>query len=320
MQILNAKAIDALLDHLSVIEAIRLAFKSDIAVPTRHHHTIERASGNATHLLMPAWHSERDANPAQFIGVKVVNVFPGNGQRGLPSVMGSYLLMSGITGAPLAVMDGARLTLWRTAAASALAARYLAAPDAKTHLMVGAGALSPFLLRAHSVVRPIARRLIWNHNPAKAHNLAKQMCSTGLAAEVVENLQAATSEADIISCATLSHTPLIRGEWVQPGTHLDLVGAFTPKMRETDDETIRRARIFVDTREGALKEGGDLVQPLLAGIIKPDKVEADLFALCREDFRIHRAQEDITVFKSVGCALEDLALASLLASRLGLSP
>jgi len=320
MQVLTAKAIDALLDYPSVIDAVKHGFCADIKVPTRHHHTMERAGGNAAHLLMPAWHGEGGTQPALFLGVKVVNVFPGNGARGLPSVMGTYLLMSGITGAPLAVMDGARLTLWRTAAASALAARSLAAPNAKTHLMVGAGALSPFLIRAHACVRPIIRHLIWNRNTQKARALAQQMRAAGLAVDAVETLEAAAREADIISCATLSHEPLIKGAWLKPGAHLDLVGAFTPQMRESDDEAIRRARVFVDTRDGALKEGGDLVQPLASGLIQPDKVEADLFDLCRGTFTLRRAREDITLFKSVGTAIEDLAAASLIAARLGLAP
>jgi len=310
MRVIDAAAIDAALTFPALVDAIDTALRADITVPLRHHHTLPRADGDATHLIMPAWSS----GAGGALGVKIVNVFPGNGARSLPSVQGSYLLMDGDTGAPLAVMDGARLTLWRTAATSALAARYLAAPQAKTHLMVGAGALAPFFIRAHRATRPITRTLIWNQTHAKAEALAKTLRAEGLDVDAAPDLEAAARDADIISTATLSKVPLVRGSWLKPGAHLDLVGAFTPLMRESDDEAVLRARLFADTRGGVLKEGGDLVQPIANGVIMAEKLEADLFDLARGTCCFMRQPDDITLYKSTGGAVFDLATAMLVAA------
>lgn len=315
MRVIDSAGVDQALDFPALVAALDDTLRSDVVVPVRHHHTISRADGDATHLIMPAW----AAGAGGFLGIKLVNVFPGNGARGLPSVMGTYVLMNGDTGAPLGVIDGTRLTLWRTAATSALAARYLSREDAATHLMVGAGALSPFFLRAHRAIRPIRRSIIWNKTRANAEKIADQLAAEGIAVEVADDLEAAVRAADIISTATLSKVPLVRGAWLKPGAHLDLVGAFTPDMRETDDDCVLRARIFVDTRGGALKEGGDLVQPIKAGLISADVVEADLFDLARGKVTISRAAEDITLYKSTGGAAFDLATAALVAKACGIS-
>jgi ornithine cyclodeaminase len=310
MRNVDAAAVHRALDYGSLIEALRAAFRAGCELPVRHHHTVTTPDGSAaTLLLMPAW------RVGGRIGVKTVTVFPGNAARGLPSVMGVYLLLDGATGAPLALIDGVALTLRRTAAASALAASYLARPDAWRLVMVGAGALAPHLVRAHAAARPIREVAIWNRSPARAEALAADLAGEHFAAAVTSNLAEAVAGADIVSCATLSHQPLVRGEWLRPGTHLDLVGAFTPAMREADDAAVRRARLFVDTRGGALKEAGDIVQPLRAGLIGERDVEADLFELCRGEHRGRSGADEITLFKSVGTALEDLAAAELVYDR-----
>jgi alanine dehydrogenase len=310
MRVISAGEIDQALDFPLLITALKAAFASGITVPVRHHHAIERAgAATATHLLMPAWTN----NPGEdsFLGTKIVNVFPDNGKRGLPSIFGTYLLMSGATGETLAAMDGTRLTAWRTAAASALAASFLARTDSSRMVMVGSGALAPFLIRAHASVRPIRHVTLWNRSRAGAEALAAEMADTGLAITVSEDLEAAVREADIVSCATLSGQPLVHGRWLKPGTHLDLVGAYNPAMRESDDECVRRARIFVDTRGGAMKEGGDIAQPLADGVITKADVLGDLTDLCSGTLAFTRMAEDITLFKSVGTAIEDLAAAML---------
>lgn len=314
MRVVSADEIDSVLAFPALIGAIDDTLRSDIVVPVRHHHTITRPDGDATHLIMPAWAS----GAGGFLGVKLVNVFPGNAARGLPSVMGSYVLMNGDTGAPIAVIDGTRLTLWRTAATSALAARYLAGADAATHLMVGAGALAPFFIRAHRSVRPITRTILWNKTRANAEKLAEQLAGEGVTVEVTDDLERAARQADIISTATLSTAPLIRGAWLKPGVHLDCVGAFTPAMRETDDDCVRRARLFVDTRGGVLKEGGDFVQPIRDGVIAENSIKADLFDLARGVFHLHRSANDITFYKSTGGAVFDLAAAALIARESGI--
>ncbi len=310
MRVIDREGVDAAIDFPALIAAIEDALRAEITLPVRHHHVVPRADGDATHLIMPAWHK----GSGGFLGVKIVNVFPGNGARSLPSVMGTYVLMHGDTGAPLAVIDGTRLTLWRTAAASALAARYLAKPDASVHLMVGAGALAPFFIRAHRAVRPITRTLLWNKTRGNADKLAEELSAQGLTVEVAEDLEAAVRQADIISTATLATAPLVRGAWLKPGAHLDCVGAFSATMRETDDEAVQRARLFADVRASVLKEGGDFVQPIKAGIIPVTKIEADLFDLARGSVAFGRKADDITFYKSTGSAIFDLAAAALVAN------
>lgn len=315
MRMIGRDGIDAALTFPALIDAIEAALKADIVLPVRHHHAIERNDGNATHLIMPAWHGKAGG----FLGVKIVNVFPGNAARSLPSVMGTYVLMNGDTGAPLAVLDGTRLTLWRTAAASALAARFLARADASVHLMVGAGALAPFFIRAHRAVRPISRSVLWNKSRENAERVAAMLAPEGIHVEVMDDLEAAVRQADIISTATLSTKPLVLGDWLKPGVHLDCVGAFSAAMRETDDDAVLSARLFADIRESVLKEGGDFVQPIKAGLITPAAIEADLFDLVRKRVHVARQPEDITFYKSTGSAIFDLAAAALVAKTSGLA-
>ena len=207
------------------------------------------------------------------------------------------------------------LTLKRTAAASALASSYLSRPDCERLLMVGTGALAPHLIMAHASVRPICNVLVWGRSPEKAAKLAKRLDRREFRVDYTEDLPAAAQGADIISCATLSHDPLVLGEWLRPGQHLDLVGGFKPDMRETDDASIRRARVFVDTRAGACTEAGDIVQPVESGVLDPDDIAGDLFELTRGERAGRRFYDQITLFKSVGTALEDLAAARLAVER-----
>jgi ornithine cyclodeaminase/alanine dehydrogenase-like protein (mu-crystallin family) len=311
MRVVSAAAVDGALTFPALIDALADAFRSDAHVPVRHHHEIEREVP-ATLLLMPAWTgSAADA----FVGVKVVSVYPENGAKGLPAVLGTYLLMDGTSGAPLAALDGTRLTVWRTASASALAARYLLREDAERMVMVGSGALAPFLIRAHLSQRPIRDVSLWNHNPEKAEALARSLSAEGLPVRAVRDLEGAVREADLVSCGTLATEPVVRGGWLKPGAHLDLVGAFNLRMREADDEAVRRARVFVDT-PAALREGGEVALALKAGAITEDHVQGDLFGLCRGEIPGRTSAEEITLFKSVGTALEDLAAAMLVWRRL----
>ena len=310
MRMIDAGQVDRTLDFGGLVETLREGFRDGAVQPVRHHHTIERPDGAAsTLLLMPAWSDFERAGTTDggFIGVKIVTVSPNNNAIGKPAVMGLYLLLDGRTGEPLALIDGQRLTQWRTACASALAASYLARQDASRLLIVGAGALAPFLARAHSAVRPIEEIRIWNRTPANAEKVAKGLSTHGLNAAAVSDLADEIGRADIVSSATISTDPLIHGAALRPGTHVDLVGGFTPKMREADDEAIRRARVFVDTMAGATKEAGDIVQPLASGLLAKEAIVADLFGLTRGEKKGRETAEEITLFKSVGAALEDLA-------------
>ncbi|CAM5774707.1 ornithine cyclodeaminase [Labrys miyagiensis] len=309
MRVITADEIDALLTFPELVEALREAFASDFVTPPRQHLEIGHGAGAATGLIMPSW-TGNAPGPGAFLGTKLVNVFPANGARGLPAVLGTYVLMSGETGAPLAAIDGTRLTHWRTAAASALAASYLARDDATTLAMVGAGALAPFLIRAHASQRPIREVTIWNHRAERAGHVAAELSREGVQVRYEPDLEKAVRGADIVSCATLSNLPLVRGDWLRPGTHLDLVGAFNLQMREADDEALRRAEIFIDT-PSALTEGGDIAVAIQAGLIGPDDVGATLADLAHGRHKGRGAAEAVTLFKSIGSALEDLAAAIL---------
>lgn len=312
MRIITGSDIAEALTFPELIETLRSAFRAGAVVPVRHHHRIALPDQpDATLLLMPAWsdfaaqgHSGRG-----YVGVKIVSVFPGNAEHGRPALSGIYLLMAGRSGEPLALIDGQALTLWRTAAASALAASYLARHDSSRLLMVGAGALAPYLIEAYATVRPISEVLIWNRHLERAEKLAARLAGRRYTVAATAELEEAVRGADIVSCATLSREPLVHGAWLAGGTHLDLVGAFTPEMREADDAVVEQARLFVDTRAGALHEAGDLVQPLASGLIAEEDIAADLFELARGEKAGRRYYDQITLFKSVGTALEDLAAA-----------
>jgi ornithine cyclodeaminase/alanine dehydrogenase-like protein (mu-crystallin family) len=308
VRVIGEAELAAALDDRGLVECLREAFRQGAEAPLRHRHSVPAPGGEGTLLLMPAWQQGRS------LGVKVVTVFPGNAARGLSAVQAAYLLLDAETGRPLALMHGAMLTRRRTAAASALAAGYLARPDSSTLLMVGTGSLAPHLVAAHAAARPIREVRVWGRSADKAAALAARLDGAGLRAIAVSDLAGAVAAADIVSCATLSAEPLVRGPWLRPGTHLDLVGGFTPAMREADDDAVRRSRVFVDT-PAALEEAGDVVQPLQGGILKREDV-ADLFDLVRGRRPGRQAEAEITLFKSVGAALEDLAAARLAYERL----
>lgn len=290
-----------------LIDALADMFRSGCVMPTRHHHDMEiPGEPDGTMLLMPAW------VPGGYAGVKVATVVPGNAERNLPAVSAQYLLSDARTGEMLALVDGGELTARRTAAASALAARYLARSDARHLLVLGTGRLAPNLIAAHMAVRPIQEVTVWGRSKDKASELARELEQRfPISVRPADTLKDALGKADIVSAATLSTEPLISGKHLKPGAHVDLVGAFKPSMRESDDDLIKRAEIYVDTRDGCLSEGGDIVQPLKTGLISPQDIQADLYELCRGEHPGRQSDEAVTMFKSVGAALEDLAGAIL---------
>lgn len=305
MKVISAAELAKVAPYSAIVEALREGFKTDIATPVRHHH---ETSPVATLLLMPAWSRE-------WTGLKTVIVKSDNAAKNLPTVQASYLLVKNDTGETVAIMDGTELTRRRTAAASALAASYLARPDASTLMLVGAGALGAHFVRAHAAVRPIKRVLIYNRSVDKAAALAAELKADGFEASAVTDLEAAVGQADIVTCVTTSTTPIVRGEWLKPGTHVDLAGAFKPTMRETDGDVVVRSRVYVDTREGAFTEAGDLLQARDEGKFDFANVQGDLFDLCRGVVKGRKTPEEITLFKSCGTALEDLATAIMVYLR-----
>ena len=303
-----ADAVHAALDWRSLVDALRAAFVAGATAPVRSSHAVTPEGDRL--LLMPAWDGAG-------LGVKIVTVFPRNRERGIASVGALYVLMDGTTGHPVALIDGEALTLRRTAAASALASTYLARADARTLLVVGTGALAPFMAEAHCAVRQVDRVMVWGRHPERAEHVAAGLAARGMPATPAGELVRALAQADIVSCATTARAPIVRGAQVRAGTHVDLVGAFTRDMRESDDDLVARARVFVDTYAGALKEAGDLVQPIETGAIARAHVLAELAELCAGTHGGRERGDEVTLFKSVGTALEDLCAARLVAARHG---
>lgn len=296
MKVFSAAEVAAALPYGKLAEALNAAFAEDVTSPPRH---IHKTSDKDLFMLMPAW-------TRRWTGLKVLTLMADNPSRNLPFIQGNYLLMDNVTGEFLASMDGTELTRRRTAAASAMASTYLSRKNSATHLIVGAGSLAPHFAEAHRAVRPITQTLIFNRTKAKAEAVAAKLSN----AEAVDDLEAAVRSADIISGITSSTSAIIRGEWLKPGQHLDLAGAYKPDMRETDGETVRLSRVYVDTREGAEHEGGDLRQAELEGAFKMTNIVGELADLAKGRVKGRGSDQEITLFKSFGTAIEDLAAAA----------
>jgi ornithine cyclodeaminase/alanine dehydrogenase-like protein (mu-crystallin family) len=286
-------------DYLGLVDALEAAHRE---LPAAVERIVYGPDGrDEKFLALPAWQAD------EAIGIKLVTVFPDNPTtNGLPSVQAVVVLFDGVSGEPLALIDGTELTYRKTAADSALGSRFLSRADSKTLLMVGAGGLAAHLVAAHRAVRPsIERVLVWNRTPSKAAALVE----SGVADSTVDDLEAAVAEADIICTATMTKEPLVRGDWLRSGTHVDCVGAYLPDHREIDDEVVRRAAIYVDSRLATLTEGGDLVIPLAAGVITTDAVIADLYELSRGVASGRADAEAITLFENCGGGHLDLMVA-----------
>jgi alanine dehydrogenase len=305
MRMLDRDAVAAALPWDALIAALAAMFRDGCEAPLRHRHALP---GDATLLLMPAW-------GRGCTGVKIVHVNPANAALGRPAVNAAYLLSSAETGEPLALLDGGELTDRRTAAASVLAASHLARPDAQRLLLFGAGRVAAALAECYAARFPLTDVAIASRSAGSAEALARRLAAHGLPARATRDPR--PDEADIIACATLAAQPLVRGDALRPGVHLDLVGAYRPDMREADGAALARATLAVDTRAGAMAEAGDILQAIAEGAITPDHVVADLAALCRGEHPGRTRADEITAFKSVGWAGEDLAAAVLAAGYSG---
>lgn len=300
---ISGQFIDDNTDYLQLIKRLDIAFGEDsLIVPQRHHHDFPnpQEDNDSTLLLMPAW------DPGANAGVKVVTVSPNNTSYNLPSIQGVYLYFDAHKGSVKAIFDAKALTNKRTAAASALASSYLSRRNSSSLLMIGTGALCRNLIQAHASVRPINEVYIYGRSFEKAQAIAHELSTAELHVRPVRTIEEEIAEVDIVSCATLSKEPLIFGKFLHEGQHLDMVGAYKKDMREADDEALLKSSIFVDNFTGALKETGDLAIPLARGTIKREDVKADLFGLCSGKAKGRTAETEITIFKSVGHALEDL--------------
>lgn len=302
---LDAAAVTRATPMPALIDALRDAFANgDHAAPGR---LAADMSDTSSLLVMPAWRG------TDTIGVKIAEI----DRLRQPAVRACYLLIDRATGRPRAVLDGGALTRRRTAAASVLAATCLARKDSRRLLLLGTGALIAPLIEGYASRFPLDAIRIWGRDRAKAEAAACAARMAGYPARAVPDINAALAESDIVSAATLSTAPLIRGAALHAGTHVDLIGAFRPEMCEADGEAIGRALVHVDTLEGALHEAGDLIQATASGHFAMDRIVGDLADLCQRPFA--RDAQAITLFKSVGTAIEDLVAAELAVRREGLA-
>ncbi len=291
----------------ALVAALRCGLGTNLVVPERA--VFELTGQGDTLLTMPAWRR------GGLGGVKIVTVHPHNPSAGLPSVQGQFFAFDAVTGKSIALLDGAALTNRRTAAVSVLAAELLAPPDAQRLLIVGAGALAKAVAAAHAAVRGYDRISVFARNSAKAATMVEELGREGVVVHLATELAVAAARADVIVTATTATTPFLQGAWLRPGTHVNLMGAFTPTMAEADHSLLSRARLFADTRDGVLAKGGEVAQAIAAGIIDSSAVEDDLFRLTARKKPIVRSGDAITVFKSVGSAAFDLVAAEVILER-----
>lgn len=311
MKFIKNDQVAACLDYGKLIDALYEMFRSNFTMPLRHHHFYPVSDGKEnTMILMPSWNEE-------LMGIKQIILAPGNPAKGLPTVSALYTLFNVETGQPLVMMEALELTSRRTACTSALAARYLAPAHAHNLLIVGGGQVASHLAQAHTRVRNYESVNVWMRDPEKLKKFVVKLNQQGIAARAVEDLEYAVRNADVISTATLSPTPVIKGEWIKKGAHLDLIGSHKPDTREADDDAIRKSDIYVDSREGALHETGDLAIPIQKGILDPADVKATLRELCLGQHPGRTSDDENTVFKSAGLAIEDLAGALVVYKELG---
>ena len=313
MRVIGGEEVHRLCGWRELVDALRAAHRGPRPLIARAALDAEARGVTHTYFNLPAF------LPGIAMGTKIATILPDNPDRhpGTPAVQGLYALFDGEDGSPAAVIDGTALTYRKTAADSALGAQLLSRADVRVLLLVGAGGLAPYLARAHLAIRPsLERVLVWNRTPERAEAMAADLRDDGVDAMVAADLDAAVASADLVACSTAATAPLVNGSRLKPGAHLDLVGGFTPAMRECDDEAVRRCRLFIDEAKINLELCGDLIDPIRRGVIPRGKVEADLYDLCRPGFVVDRGRKDITLFKNGGGGHLDLFTALFIRDRL----
>jgi ornithine cyclodeaminase len=304
MQFFDQAAVALALPYPALIDALSTGLQQPIESPAR---SVYAPNGDhSAVLIMPAWKTQ------DIMGVKLVSIWPGNSAKGKSAVSGVYVLISCEDGQPIAVLDGTELTLRRTAAAAALAARILARKNSQTLAILGTGSLSAPMALAHASVMDFKTILVWGRDGNKAQAVVDSLALQGLTARVCSDLQDTLAQADVVSAASTATTPFIRSDWVKPGTHLGLIGAFTPTMAEAEPALMARAQVFADSREAILQKGGEVLQAIQEGLMAAGDIQAELKELAAEPQRAWRQNEAaITVFKSVGFASLDLIAADM---------
>jgi ornithine cyclodeaminase/alanine dehydrogenase-like protein (mu-crystallin family) len=297
LRVIDAEELRARLPMAAAVDALENAFRTQDPTggPLRTH--IETPHGSL--LLMPAFGQAG-------VGVKLVSLTPANPERGLPFLHASYVLFDAETQAPEAVLDGSALTALRTAAVSGLATRFLSRQDAQRLVVFGAGVQARSHLEAMCAVRPVTDLVVVSRSRGAAEALVDEGLGHGLTARLGE--PDAVREADLVCTCTTAEEPLFDGSWLPAGVHVNAVGSFRPETRELDTEAVRRARVVVETREVALAEAGELLIPIREGVIEAGHILTDLGETVR-GAEVRRSPDDLTLFKGVGMAFEDLVVA-----------
>ena len=304
MQFFDQAAVASALPYPALIDALAVGLQQSIESPLRSHY--EPNGDASTVLIMPAWKAHEN------LGVKLVSIWPGNSAKGQSAVSAVYVLISCEDGKPIAVLDGTELTMRRTAAAAALAARILARKNSRTLAILGTGSLSAPLAVAHASVMNFKTILVWGRDVKKAQAVVDNLALQGITAHASGDLQATLAQADVVCAASTATAPFIRSDWVKPGTHLGLIGAFTPTMAEAEPALMPRARVFADSRDAILQKGGEVLQAIQQGLIAASDIQAELAEIAAAPQRAWRQSDAaITVFKSVGFASLDLIAAEL---------
>jgi 1-pyrroline-2-carboxylate reductase [NAD(P)H] len=310
VRVIEAVDVHRVLEFPLVIEALRATFGGEASAPPRLMYRLDGDRSHDVFALLPAWSDD-------VVGVKAFTYLPENAGEGNEVLHANILLFDRRSGVPLALVEGRSVTFWRTAAMTALAADYLARRDAARLLVCGTGNLSPYLALAHAAIRPIREIGIWGRNREKAARVVEELrgARADLHIQVVDDLASAAGESDIICCATASREPIILGEWVRPGTHASFIGNHERDARECDTEMVVKSRIYVDSRVNVLNEAGEILIPIEEGRLREADVVGELSELCGGRVAGRASEEEITLFKSVGTALADLAVARLVSQR-----
>jgi ornithine cyclodeaminase len=298
------KAIQTALPYPLLVDALAQGLQQFAETPARSFFSPNQDASCV--MIMPAW------RPHQMMGVKLVSVWPENNAKGESAVSAVYVLISCLDGRPLAVLDGTELTLRRTAAAAALAAKRLARENSETLAVLGTGSLSVPLVQAHTDTMRFKNVLVWGRQFYKAQLVVNQLRELGIEVRAMGDLHKTLAMSDVVAVATTATEPFLKAAWVRPGTHISLVGAFTPQMAEAEPGLISKSQLFADCRASVLEKGGEVFQAIEQGLILDSDIIADLAELTAQPDRSwrHDAQA-ITVFKSVGFALLDLIAAEL---------
>ena len=313
MQMIDAETVHRLLPYKMLIKELKEMHKKKIPEGDIVY-TKDPSGADNMFVTMPGWLS------GKLIVVKMVGVFPSNRDRDPPigSVLGAVTAFDSKTGRPILVADGEAMTYRKTAAISGLGTTLLAPPRPKELLIVGAGGLSSHVTMAHIAARPsISRIQVWNRTKHRAETLAAKLCGQGLEAKATTDLDTAVTEADIISCVTMSRVPLVKGALLKPGAHLDLVGSYLPDMRETDDDAMRRGSIYTCCDRGR-DEVGELTLPMDSGALSFDDILGDAFELVQGQVSGRVSDQEITVYKNIGGAHQDVFTTSILKTVAGL--